>query len=131
MTTWTHDPSHYPEPMTPLSADVWFAAMGHGIRTAARELSAPFGGFETTTVSGGWAYEHELEPEWEPDPARLEQAALEVAERWERELRPACWAITEELRAMRPERLALATPRRCSTASSRSCASSGASTSSS
>ena len=51
MTTWTHDPSHYPEPMTPLSADVWFGAMGHGIRAAARELRAPFGGFETMTAA--------------------------------------------------------------------------------
>jgi hypothetical protein len=31
--------------MTPLSADVWFASMGHGIRAAAAELRAPFGGF--------------------------------------------------------------------------------------
>ena len=104
MTTWTHDPSHYPEPMTPLSADVWFAAMGYGIRSAARELCAPFGGFETMTTAGGWAYEQDLEPAWEPDPQRLEQAALEVAGRWERDLRPACWAITGEIRAMRPER---------------------------
>jgi phosphohistidine swiveling domain-containing protein len=103
MTTWTYDPSHYPEPMTPLSADVWFDAMGRGIRAAARELRAPFGGFETKTAAGGWAYEHELEPTWEPDLPRLERSALEVAERWERELRPACWAITEEIRAMRPE----------------------------
>ena len=104
MTTWTHDPSHYPEPMTPLSADVWFDAMGRGIRAAARELRAPFGGFETKTAAGGWAYEQDLEPAWEPDPQRLERAALEVGERWERELCPACWAITEELRTMRPER---------------------------
>jgi pyruvate,water dikinase len=104
MTTWTHDPSHYPEPMTPLSADVWFDAMGHGIREAARELRAPFGGFETMIEAGGWAYEHELEPSWEPDPARLERAALEVAGQWERELRPASWVITDQLRAMRPER---------------------------
>jgi pyruvate,water dikinase len=104
MTTWTHDPSHYPEPMTPLSADVWFASMGHGIRAAAAELRAPFGGFETMTTAGGWAYEQELEPSWEPDPAVLERAALEVAERWEGELRDACWTITEELRGMRPER---------------------------
>jgi rifampicin phosphotransferase len=104
MTTWTHDPSHYPEPMTPLSADVWFGAMGHGIRAAARELRAPFGGFETMITAGGWAYEQELEPEWEPDSDTLRGAALEVAERWERELRPACWGITEELRTMRPER---------------------------
>jgi hypothetical protein len=80
MTTWTYDPSHYPEPMTPLSADVWFDAMGRGIRAAAGELRAPFGGFETKTAAGGWAYEHELEPTWEPDPQRLERAALEVAE---------------------------------------------------
>jgi phosphohistidine swiveling domain-containing protein len=102
--TWTYDPSHYPEPMTPLSADVWFAAMGHGIRAATRELRAPFGGFETMTTAGGWAYEHELEPAWGPDFEYLERSALDVAERWERELRPASWAITEELRAMRPER---------------------------
>jgi rifampicin phosphotransferase len=106
MTTWTHDPSHYPEPMTPLSADVWFDAMGHGIRAAARELRAPFGGFETMITAGGWAYEQELEPEWEPDPDTLRRAALEIAGRWERELCPVCWAITEELRAMRPERSA-------------------------
>jgi rifampicin phosphotransferase len=104
MTTWTYDPSHYPEPMSPLSADVWFASMGHGIRAAAWELRAPFGGFETMTTKGGWAYEKEVEPSWDPDPARLEKAALDVATRWERELRPACWAITDELRAMRPER---------------------------
>jgi rifampicin phosphotransferase len=102
--TWTHDPSHYPEPMTPLSADVWFDAMGHGIRAAAKELRAPFGGFETMTHAGGWAYEHDLEPEWTPDPATLRAAALDVAERWERELKAAAWAITDELRAMRPER---------------------------
>jgi phosphohistidine swiveling domain-containing protein len=102
--TWTYDPSHYPEPMSPLSADVWFWAMGEGIRAAARELRAPFGGFETMTWGGGWAYEHELEPDWEPDFAYLEQAALEVAERWERELRPRAEEITEEVRGMRPER---------------------------
>jgi pyruvate,water dikinase len=102
--TWTHDPSHYPEPMTPLSADVWFWAMGHGIQAAARELRAPFGGFDTMVHAGGWAYERELEPAWEPDAAVLERAALEVSERWERELRPASHAITAELRALRPER---------------------------
>jgi phosphohistidine swiveling domain-containing protein len=104
MTTWSHDPSHYPEPMTPLSADVWFAAMGYGIREAARELRAPFGGFETMTTAGGWAYEQDLDPAWEPDPERLEQAALEVADRWEDELRSDCWRLTDEIRAMRPER---------------------------
>ncbi|HLM09857.1 MAG TPA: PEP-utilizing enzyme [Thermoleophilaceae bacterium] len=104
MTTWTHDPSHYPEPMSRLSADVWFAAMGHGIQAAASELRAPFGGFETMTTAGGWAYEQELEPAWAPEPERVERAALEVAERWEAELRPTCWTITHELRAARPER---------------------------
>jgi pyruvate,water dikinase len=104
VTTWTYDASHYPEPMTPLSADVWFAAMGQGIRAAAQELRAPFGGFETMTAAGGWAYEHELDPGWEPDAVRIEHAALELAERWERELKPRCWEITEQLRALRPER---------------------------
>jgi pyruvate,water dikinase len=102
--SWTHDPSHYPEPMTPLSADVWFWAMGLGIQAAARELRAPFGGFDTQTADGGWAYERDLEPDWEPDPARLEAAALAVAERWPRELRPRSEAVTEALRRMRPER---------------------------
>lgn len=100
--TWTYDPSHYPEPMTPLSADVWFWAMGLGIQAAARELRAPFGGFETMT-HGHWAYEHELEPDWEPDVAALERAALEVGERWERELRSASEDITRALRRLRPE----------------------------
>jgi phosphohistidine swiveling domain-containing protein len=104
--TWTHDPSHYPEPMSPLSADVWFWAMGKGIQAAARELRAPFGGFDTKTELGGWAYEHELEPQWEPDLAAFERAALEVAERWDRELRPRTDEITRELRRLRPERLA-------------------------
>jgi rifampicin phosphotransferase len=102
--TWTYDASHYPEPMSPLSADVWFWAMGLGIQAAARELRAPFGGFETMVHGGGWAYEHELEPAWEPDPQVLRQAALDVAERWETVMRPASEAITAELRALRPER---------------------------
>jgi phosphohistidine swiveling domain-containing protein len=104
--TWTFDPSHYPEPMTPLSADVWFRAMGQGIRAAARELRAPFGGFDTATFDGGWAYEHELDPDWEPDLEWLRQAALEVASRWEAEYRPRADAITEEILQMRPERVA-------------------------
>ena len=102
--TWTYDPSHYPEPMTPLSADVWFWAMGKGIQAAARELRTPFGGFETMTHAGGWAYEHELEPDWEVDTGELRRAALELADRWERELRPRVEAITEEIRRLRPER---------------------------
>ena len=102
--TWTFDPSHYPEPMTPLSADVWFAAMGEGIRSAARELRAPFGGFETMTWGGGWAYEHEVEPDWEPDAEGMRAAALSVAELWESQYRPRAEALTAELLRMRPER---------------------------
>jgi rifampicin phosphotransferase len=102
--TWTFDPSHYPEPMSPLSADVWFWAMGEGIRAAARELRAPFGGFETMTWAGGWAYEHEVEPDWDPEPELLERAALDVAVRWEAEYQPRSEAVTEEIRHLRPER---------------------------
>jgi len=103
--TWTHDPSHYPEPMSPLSADVWFWAMGRGIQGAARDLRAPFGGFDTKTIDGGWAYEHDLEPDWEPDVGVLRQAALQVADRWDSEYRDRSHAITDELRRLRPERL--------------------------
>ena len=102
--SWTYDASHYPEPMTPLSADVWFWAMGEGIQVAARELRAPFGGFETMVVEGGWAYEHELDPAWEPDFAQFEQRALDIAETWEREYRPRVEALTAEIRRLRPER---------------------------
>ena len=38
--TWTYDASHYPEPLSPLSAGVWFWALGIGIREAAHELRA-------------------------------------------------------------------------------------------
>jgi rifampicin phosphotransferase len=100
--TWLPDPSHYPEQMTPLSATVWFASMGHGLHEAMRTLAGPFGGFETRTELG-WAYEGELEPEWEHDPAALREAALTLAERWERELRPRVEALTREQEAMRPE----------------------------
>src|ERR671928_161492 len=100
--TWLPDPSHYPEQMTPLSASVWFASMGHGLHEAMRELAGPFGGFETRTELG-WAYEGELEPEWEHEPAVLREAALTLAERWERELKPRVEALTREQEAMRPE----------------------------
>src|SRR4051794_41935983 len=80
--TWTYDPSHYPEPMTPLSADVWFWAMGLGIQAAARELRAPFGGVETTGADGGWGDEHDPEPSREPRPPRPRAAALAGAGRW-------------------------------------------------
>src|SRR3954451_20327984 len=106
--TWTYDASHYPEPMTPLSADIWFWAMGRGIQAAARDLRAPFGGFDTMITDGGWAYERDLEPEWEPDLAGLEQAALHVADRWREHYRARSHAITDELRRMRPERLPVA-----------------------
>lgn len=100
--TWLPDPSHYPEQMTPLSATVWFEALGLGLHEAARELGAPFGGFRTRTELG-WAYEGELEPEWEHDPDRLRAAALDVARRWEDELLPRVREITAELERMRPE----------------------------
>src|SRR5919205_211895 len=93
--TWLPDPSHYPEQMTPLSASVWFASMGRGLHEAMRELDGPFGGFETRTELG-WAYEGELQPDWEHDPAVLREAALTLAERWERELRPRVEALTRE-----------------------------------
>src|ERR671931_205287 len=100
--TWLPDPSHYPEQMTPLSATVWFASMGRGLHEAMRELAGPFGGFQTRTEAG-WAYEGELEPEWEHEPAVLREAALTLAERWERELRPRVEALIREQGAMRPE----------------------------
>ena len=107
--TWLPDPSHYPEQMTPLSATVWFEAMGRGVHAAARELRAPFGGFETR-LELGWAYEGELDPDWEPDRTVLERAALELPDRWERELRPRVLEINAELEAMRPELPADAAP---------------------
>jgi rifampicin phosphotransferase len=100
--TWLPDPSHYPEQMTPLSATVWFEALGLGLHEAARELGAPFGGFRTRTELG-WAYEGELEPEWEHDPERLRTAALDVANRWEDELLPRVREITAELERLRPD----------------------------
>src|SRR5919202_1721799 len=100
--TWLPDPSHYPEQMTPLSASVWFASMGRGLHGAMRELAGPFGGFETRTELG-WAYEGELEPDWEHEPAVLREAALRIGERWEREHEPRVEALTREQDAMRPE----------------------------
>jgi phosphohistidine swiveling domain-containing protein len=102
--TWTYDPSHYPEPLTPLSADVWLWAMGLGMHAAASELRAPFGGFDTMVHGGGWAYESELDPDWDPDADVFRQAALDVAARWERELRPRSQEITDAIRRLRPER---------------------------
>jgi phosphohistidine swiveling domain-containing protein len=100
--TWLPDPSHYPEQMTPLSATVWFEAMGRGVHEAARELRAPFGGFETR-LELGWAYEGELERDWEVDRRVLEAAAPALGQRWERELRPRVLAINAELETMRPD----------------------------
>jgi rifampicin phosphotransferase len=100
--TWLPDASHYPEQMTPLSATVWFEAMGLGLHSAARELRAPFAGFRTR-LELGWAYEGELQPEWDPDRSVLERAALELPERWQRDLRPRILEINAELERMRPE----------------------------
>lgn len=100
--TWLPDPSHYPEQMTPLSATVWFEAVGLGLHDATRELRAPFGGFRARTERG-WAYEGALEPEWEQEPHVLRDAALGLHARWERVYRPRTWAITQELQEMRPE----------------------------
>ena len=102
--TWLPDPSHYPEQMTPLSATVWFEAMGSGLQEAMRELRGPFGGFETRTELG-WAYERELEPDWDHDPAHVRAAALALPARWEREIRPRVHELTTELERMRPEPL--------------------------
>jgi rifampicin phosphotransferase len=101
--TWLPDPSHYPEQMTPLSASIWFEAMGTGLHEAMRELRGPFAGFETRTDLG-WAYEREREPDWEHDPAHLRDAALTLPERWETEIRPRVLELTAELERMRPER---------------------------
>ena len=102
MTTWLPDPSHYPEQMTPLSATVWFEAMGKGLHDATRELRAPFGGFRTRTELG-WAYEAELEPDWEHDREVFRAAALALPDRWRDEILPRVRAITAELESMRPE----------------------------
>jgi len=100
--TWLPDPSHYPEQMTPLSASVWFEALGTGLHEAARELRVPFGGFRARTELG-WAYEGELDPDWEPDPERESGAAHALPSRWAESYRPRTWEITRELQRMRPE----------------------------
>ena len=100
--TWLPDPSHYPEQLTPLSATVWFEAVGRGLHEAMRELRGPFAGFEARTERG-WAYEGDLAPEWEVDPEGLRRAALGLSARWDAELRPLAHAITGSLHAARPE----------------------------
>jgi rifampicin phosphotransferase len=100
--TWLPDASHYPEQMTPLSATVWFEALGLGLHEAARALAAPFGGFLTRTELG-WAYEGELEPDWEHEPSVLRDAALALPARWADTYHPRTWAITNELWGQRPE----------------------------
>jgi phosphohistidine swiveling domain-containing protein len=107
--TWLPDPSHYPEQMTPLSATVWFEAMGLGLQAAARQLCMPFAGFRTR-LELGWAYEGELEPDWEADRTVVEAAARVLPERWERELRPRVLEINAELESLRPEPPPDATP---------------------
>jgi pyruvate,water dikinase len=100
--TWLPDPSHYPEQLTPLSATVWFEAIGRGIHEAMRKLRGPFGGFAARTQLG-WAYEGELEPEWDPEEGALVRAGLALPERWDRELAPRAHEITSVLHRMRPE----------------------------
>jgi rifampicin phosphotransferase len=101
--TWTYDGSHYPEPLTPMTASVWFEAMGLGIQAACRELRAPFGGFRTATLDH-WAYESEVEPDWDPDPAAFREACLGVAARWDGGLAEAVERGSAEVLAMRPAR---------------------------
>lgn len=100
--TWLPDPSHYPEQMTPLSATVWFEAVGIGLHHAMRRLRGPFGGFLARTELG-WAYEGELEPDWEVDGEGVRRAARELGASWEAEIQPRVHAITDELQRMRPE----------------------------
>jgi phosphohistidine swiveling domain-containing protein len=100
--TWLPDASHYPEQMTPLSASVWFEAIGLGLHEAMRRLHGPFGGFLTRTELG-WAYESNLDPEWEIDVERVREAALGLGIAWEQEIQPRVRAITEDLHRMRPE----------------------------
>ena len=101
--TWTYDRSHYPEPLTPMTASLWFEAMGLGIQAACSELRAPFGGFRTTTFDH-WAYESEVAPGWTPDPPGFRGACLRIAARWRDELLPEIERGTLELRSMRPAR---------------------------
>jgi pyruvate,water dikinase len=101
--TWTYDRSHYPEPLTPMTASLWFEAMGLGIQAACRELRAPFGGFRTTTFDH-WAYESEVAPDWTPDPPAFRAACLDIAARWQDELLPQIEHGTLELRSLRPAR---------------------------
>lgn len=101
-TTWLPDPSHYPEQMTALSATTWFEAVGRGLHEAMRELRGPFGGFDARTELG-WAYEGELQPEWQAEQGRLQGAARALSDQWEAHLRPRVHALTDELNSMRPE----------------------------
>lgn len=100
--TWLPDPSHYPAQLTPLSADVWFRAVGVGLHEAMAELRGPFGGFDAR-VELGWAYEGELPPEWDVDMEHFHAAALSLPDDWERHFKPAVHAITDRLHRMRPE----------------------------
>lgn len=101
--TWLPDPSHYPEQLTPLSASVWFEAIGLGLHAAMSELRGPFGGFHARTEQG-WAYEGEWDPQWDHDPHTMEMAALEIGSTWEATLKPRSHEITALLAAQRPER---------------------------
>jgi rifampicin phosphotransferase len=100
--TWLPDPSHYPEQMTPLSATTWFEAVGRGLHEAMRELRGPFGGLDTRNELG-WAYEGDLDVEWDPDAERLREAVSTLGERWASDLGPRCRDITDALHRLRPE----------------------------
>lgn len=101
-TTWLPDPSHYPEQLTPLSATVWFEAIGRGLHAAMAELKGPFGGFEARTELG-WAYEGDWAPRWDHAPDRMEQAALDIDRSWNQVLAPRSHEITANLAALRPD----------------------------
>ena len=101
-TTWLPDPSHYPEQLTPLSATVWFEAIGRGLHSAMAELKGPFGGFEARTELG-WAYEGDWAPQWRHDPELMEQAALGIDRSWNQVLAPRSHEITARLAALRPD----------------------------
>jgi hypothetical protein len=61
--------------------------LGDGVAASSSRTRPPRAvrGFDTKTIDGGWAYEHDLEPDWEPDVGVLRQAALQVADRWDSE----------------------------------------------
>jgi rifampicin phosphotransferase len=73
-----------------------------GLHTAMAELRAPFAGFSGRTELG-WAYEGQMEPDWQPDPAVMRQAARNVQTSWTQEIQPRVHAITATLNDLRPD----------------------------